>query len=88
MEAQQVVVMQAEASLEEEKIKNEEYIAVMRKYQERIDEMEVSFSHNFLFLEPRRDKILKNYGADYSDLSFVGSYEANGPKKRPWRKPS
>ena len=41
MEAQQVVVMQTEACLEEEKIKNEEYLAVMRKYQERIDEMEV-----------------------------------------------
>ena len=40
MEAQQVVVMQTEACLEEEKIKNEEYLAVMRKYQERIDEME------------------------------------------------
>ena len=34
MEAQQVVVMQAEAHLEEEKVKNEEYLAVMRKYQE------------------------------------------------------
>ena len=41
MEAQQVVVMQTEATLEEEKVKNEEYLAVMRKYQERVDEMEV-----------------------------------------------
>ena len=42
MEAQQVVVMQAEANLEEEKAKSEEYLAVVRKYQERQDEMEVS----------------------------------------------
>ena len=42
MEAQQVVVMQTEASLEEEKVRSEEYLAVMKKYQERTDEMEVS----------------------------------------------
>ena len=42
MEAQQVVVMQAEAHLEEEKVRGEEYLAVARKYQERLDEMEVS----------------------------------------------
>jgi len=40
MEAQQVVVMQAEAHLEEEKVRGEEYLAVARKYQERLDEME------------------------------------------------
>jgi len=40
MEAQQVVVMEAEAKLEEEKIKGEELLAVVRKYKERLDEME------------------------------------------------
>ena len=42
MEAQQVVVMQAEASLEEEKVRSEEYLAITRKYKERMEEMEVS----------------------------------------------
>ena len=42
MEAQQVVVMQAEANLEEEKVRSEEYRAVVSKYQERLNEMEVS----------------------------------------------
>ena len=42
MEAQQVVVMRVEANLEEEKVRSEEYLAVMKKYQERTDEMEVS----------------------------------------------
>ena len=40
MEAQQVVVMEAEAKLEEEKFKGEELLAVVRKYKERLDEME------------------------------------------------
>ena len=44
MEAQQVVVMQAEACLEEEKMRSEEYRAVVSKYQERLKEMEVSVS--------------------------------------------
>ena len=42
MEAQQAVVMQVEANLEEEKVKSEEYLAIVRKYKERQDEMEVS----------------------------------------------
>ena len=42
MEAQQVVVMQAEASLEEEKVRSEEYLAITRKYKERMEEMQVS----------------------------------------------
>ena len=37
-----MVVMQAEACLEEEKVKSEEYRAVVSKYQERLKEMEVS----------------------------------------------
>ena len=40
MEAQQVVVMEVEAKLEEEKIKGEELLAVVRKYKERMEEME------------------------------------------------
>merc|ERR1712038_1017605 len=40
MEAQQAVVMQVEANLEEEKVKSEEYLAIVRKYKERQDEME------------------------------------------------
>ena len=70
MEAQQVVVMQTEACLEEEKIKNEEYLAVMRKYQERIDEMEVGIYSMEVHIET---------------FDFVGSHEADGPKKRPAR---
>ena len=42
MEAQQAVVMQVEANLEEEKVRSEEYLAIVRKYKERQDEMEVS----------------------------------------------
>ena len=42
MEAQQAVVMQVEANLEEEKVKSEEYLSIVRKYKERQDEMEVS----------------------------------------------
>ena len=44
MEAQQVVVMRVEANLEEEKVRNEEYLTVMRKYEERLEEMEVRVS--------------------------------------------
>ena len=39
-----MVVMQAEACLEEEKMRSEEYRAVVSKYQERLKEMEVSVS--------------------------------------------
>ena len=36
-----MVVMRVEANLEEEKVRNEEYLTVMRKYEERLEEMEV-----------------------------------------------
>ena len=39
-----MVVMRVEANLEEEKVRNEEYLTVMRKYEERLEEMEVSVS--------------------------------------------
>ena len=42
MEAQQVVVMRVEANLEDEKVRNEEYRAIVKKYEERHSEMEVS----------------------------------------------
>ena len=37
-----MVVMQAEARMEEEKVRSEEYLAITRKYKERMEEMEVS----------------------------------------------
>ena len=40
MEAQQVIVMEAEAKLEEEKQKYEDLMAVVTKYKERLEEME------------------------------------------------
>ena len=47
-----MVVMQAEACLEEEKVKSEEYRAVVSKYQERLKEMEVSVRWTKSFVPP------------------------------------
>ena len=52
MEAQQAVVMQVEANLEEEKVKSEEYLAIVRKYKERQDEMEVSVDVWIFLVKP------------------------------------
>ena len=43
-----MVVMRVEANLEEEKVRNEEYLTVMRKYEERLEEMEVRVNVSIL----------------------------------------
>ena len=66
-----MVVMQAEACLEEEKVKSEEYRAVVSKYQERLKEMEVSvrwiksFSPPFSFHKNILSKVV------YQPIFFV-----------------
>ena len=59
MEAQQVVVMRVEANLEDEKVRNEEYRAIVKKYEERHSEMEVCVQRSTLLIESLKLEYLK-----------------------------
>ena len=66
-----MVVMQVEANLEEEKVRSEECRAVLTKYQERLNEMEVSVSLIILVAEHKSLPCLWLLPSPFSTNLFV-----------------
>merc|ERR1740128_487469 len=67
MEAQQVIVMEAEARIEEEKIKGEELLAVVRKYKETMEEMETLMSQ----MDERNEELEEKAAAASDQLKVL-----------------
>ena len=67
MEAQQVIVMEAEARFEEEKIRCEEMLAIVKKYKERIDEMESLMSQ----MDERNEELEEKATLAYEQLKAL-----------------